>query len=388
MNPRGLVSALFASKLRIALVGVLAVVVAIGGAFAVGVLGVPGLADVDNTFGDVTEETTTIETDLIVSNPNPVGIGSQDVSVNYTVLMNSIEMAHGDRDGVAVGAGNSTIDLETDLHNDAIQPWWVSHVRNDERTTIGIDATVTSDRFGRGTTIDRTHDIETDLVGAFNSEETRPVNADSPLTDDPVLYINETRGEWGSVSDSETPIDMAFVVYNPNLEPYVITELGYEITMNDVHMGDGETHREHVIPSYSSETIDLTTTINNRNLAEWWVTHLDEAVHGHQVSDLRIEFYAVIELPSGDELTVPLDELTYEETLTTDIFDEGGDVGQPTERDEGDDGTDDGDADGDDGGDEEDGTNDGEDDTNGGTDDGDDDDEETEDGDGDDGLLL
>ena len=32
---------------------------------------------------------------------------------------------------------------------------------------------------------------------------------------------------------------MAFVVYNPTLEPYVITELGYEITMNDVAVGEG-----------------------------------------------------------------------------------------------------------------------------------------------------
>ena len=43
----------------------------------------------------------------------------------------------------------------------------------------------------------------------------------------------------------------------------------------------GETHQEHVSPSHSSETIALTTTINNQHLDEWWVTHLDEAVHGH-----------------------------------------------------------------------------------------------------------
>lgn len=331
MNLGDIGSAFVATKLRIALVGLLVVGVVLGGAVAVGVLGVPSVASIDNTFGEVTEKTTTIETDIVVTNPNPVGIGTEDPSITYTISMNAIEMAYGERESVAVGSGNSTLELETQMRNDAISPWWTSHIRNDERTVIDIDATVTSDRLGRGATVSRSHEIETDLIGEFNSEETRPVNAESPLTDDPVLYINETRGQWGSMSDEATPIDMEFVVYNPNLEPYAITELGYDITMNGVDVGEGETHEHHVISSYSTETVGLTTTINNQRLDEWWVTHLDDELHGHQVSELRIEFYAVVELPNGDEITVPLDELTYEETIETDLFDEGGDVGEPTD---------------------------------------------------------
>lgn len=333
------------SKLRIVLIGLLVVGGAVGGAFALGILGAPGVAAINNTFGDVTNETTAIETDVVVSNPNPVGVGLSDVSVNYTISMNSIEMAQGGREGVQVGTGNSTLDLETRLRNDAIPPWWVTHVRNDERTRIDINATVTSGRLGQSVGFSRERQIETDLISAFNSEETRPMNADSPLTSDPVLYVNETRGRWGTVSDSETPIDMAFDVYNPNLEPYAVAELGYDITMNGVEMGSGETSEEYVIPSRSSETIELTTVLDNRQLDDWWVTHLDEDRNGHQVSDFRIEFYAVIELPSGDEVTVPLDELTYEETIETDIFDEGEAVRDSDESDDDGSETDDGSTD-------------------------------------------
>ncbi|MDZ5812665.1 LEA type 2 family protein [Halorubrum sp. AD140] len=326
MKSGDVLATLASSKLRIALVGLLVVGGGVGGAFALGILGVPSVAAVDNTFGDVTNETTAIETDLVVSNPNPVGVGLSGVSVNYTVSMNDIEMAQGGREGVRVGAGNSTIPLETDLRNDEIPAWWVSHVRNGERTDVRIDATATSERLGRSVDFSRDREIQTDLLGAFNSDETRPVNADSALTDDPVLYVNETRGEWGSVSEAETPIDMAFDVYNPNLEPYAITEIGYEVTMNGVEVASGQTEEGYVIPSRGTETVEFTTAIQNDRLDEWWVTHLDEEVHGHQVSQLRIDFHAVIELPSGDEVTVPLDELTYEETIETDIFDEGDDV--------------------------------------------------------------
>jgi len=397
-------SAVTSSKPRIALVGLLVLVGAVGGAFAVGILGVPSVAAVDNTFGDVTNETTEVETDLVVSNPNPIGVGLDGVSVNYTVSMNDVEMAQGGREGVSVASGNSTVPLETELRNDAIPPWWVSHVRNGERTDVGIDASVTSDLLGRTVEFSRSREITTDLLGAFNSNETRPVNADSALTDDPVLYVNETRGEWGSVGEAETPIDMAFTVYNPNLEPYVVTEIGYDVTMNGVEMATGRTEEGYAIPPRSSETIEFTTALRNPRLDEWWVTHLDEGVRGHQVSQLRIDFYAVIEFPGGEELTVPLDELTYEETIETDIFDEGeavrdsGDTdGSGTDGDGS--GTDDGTADGgnetddrtaddssDDGGSTDDNTTDsGSDD--GSTDDNTADDNTTDDGSDDDGVL-
>ena len=326
MNPRDALATLTDSKRSAAFVGLLVVVAAVGGAFALGILGVPSVAAVDNTFGNVTDETTEVKTDLVVSNPNPIGVGLDGVSVNYTVSMNDIEMAQGGREGVSVGTGNSTLELETRLRNDGIPPWWVSHVRNGERTTVDIDATATSDLLGRGVDFSQSREIRTDLLGAFNSDETRPVNADSPLASDPVLYVNETRGEWGTVSESETPIDMAFTVYNPNLEPYAVTEIGYDITMNGVEMGSGQTEEGYVIPSERTETIEFTTALQNRRLDDWWVTHLDEDVRGHQVTGLRIEFYAVVEFPTGAEATIPLDALTYEETIETDIFGEGDDV--------------------------------------------------------------
>ena len=345
-----IVSALTAGKLRIAVVALAVVAAAVGGAFALGVLGVPSVAAVNNSFGDVTNETTVVETDLVVSNPNPIGVGLDGVTVNYTVSMNDVEMATGGREGVSVASGNSSLAFETELANDAIPPWWTSHVENGERTTVTIDATVASEVLGRSANLTRTREIETDLIGAFTSDETRPVNADAPLVDDPVLYVNETRGRWGTVSEEETPIEMEFDVYNPNLEPYVVTEIGYDVTMNGVEMGSGSTAEEYVIPSYGSETVELTAALRNERLDEWWVTHLDESVNGHQVSDLRIEFYAVVELPTGEGLTVPLDALTYEETIETDIFDEGlhrgdgSDAGNSTESSDSGERTSDGDA--------------------------------------------
>ena len=309
-------STLLGSKLRILLTLVLALGVAGAGAFSLGVLGAPSVAGVQNSFGNVTDRTTEIETDLVVHNPNPIGVSLGDVSVSYDVTMNDVAMANGTKDGVAVGAGNSTVAFRTKMRNDRIPDWWVSHIRNGEHTALEVDAEVRSD------TLDRTYDappiereVSTDVISQFNSTETRPVNASQPFVSDPVMYVNETSASWGEVSGAETPIDMRFVVYNPKTMPVAVTEIGYNITMNDVKVGNGTTDREHVIEGHTTETIEAQTAIRNQKLDEWWVTHLEN----DQVTDLRIEFYAKVEV-GGETFRVALDGMTYEKTIETDMF--------------------------------------------------------------------
>jgi LEA14-like dessication related protein len=141
------------------------------------------------------------------------------------------------------------------------------------------------------------------------------VNASQPGISDPVAYVNETSASWGEVTDARTPIDMQFTVYNAKTLPMAVTEIGYNVTMNGVNVGSGATDREYVIESHTTETIDAETAIRNDRLDDWWVTHLER----NQVTDLRIDFYAEIEV-GGQTYRVPLEELTYEETVETDIF--------------------------------------------------------------------
>lgn len=320
------------SKRRLLAIGAVALVLVVG-LIGVGVLGAPAVEEVSNTFGEVSETETDIETDLVITNPNPIGLNLGGVGINYSVAMNDIHMATGALDGIEVGRGDTTVPLNSTMANEGITEWWPSHVAAGEVTEVDVDLTVSTDRFGREVDYTHTTTIDTDILGNFRSDEPRPIEADHAAVSDPILYINETDAEWGEPTDSETPIDKQFLLYNPNVEPYVLTQLGYEITMNGVPVGEGETDREVVIEGHSYEELDLTTTIDATTLDEWWVTHLDEETHGHQVSEFRIEFWAIVELPTGERVEVDLDALTYEEFVGTDIFDEGGDVGVPPDAD-------------------------------------------------------
>lgn len=313
-------------KAVLAAVGVLTA--SVGGAFALGLVGAPAVVDVENRFGGVNENRTLVLTDLVVNNPNPIGVRLGGSTVNYTVYMNDVEMAHGSKSGLQIRPGNTTLPFETAMYNDRIPPWWVSHIRNDEVTNVTIDATVKTSVLGnRSFDLNQRERVETDIISAFASDETRPVQGpENPLYSNPVLYINRTDAEWGQVSEAETPIPMEFVVYNPQTKPYTVTEVGYEITMNNVSMGAGATERTYLIPGKSTKTLRTTPTINNRNLDDWWVTHIEN----DQRTTLRIDFYAKVELPTGNEIRVPLDRLTYVQTFETDIFGTKNETGNDT----------------------------------------------------------
>jgi LEA14-like dessication related protein len=306
------------SALKTVAVVIVMAAAAVGGSVALGVLGTPGVESVDNHFAGVSNQTTTVATNLTVTNPNPVGVRLGGVGVNYTVSMNGVAMAQGDRQGVGIGTGNSTLQFSTEMQNDRIPPWWVTHIDNGETTTVGIDATVTSSTLGgRSVSFGQERTIETDLISQFNSTETRPVEADQPLVSDPVLYINETRGAWdrGNLTQSETPLNLAFDVYNPKPYPYTITKVGYTIRMNDVTVGEGETDRGYVLSPGEETTLEANTAIQNENLDRWWVTHLQR----NQRTDLYIDFYLVLE-GGGEQFQVDLDSIDYQQEIKTDIF--------------------------------------------------------------------
>ncbi len=319
---------LFGSTIRVAVTVVAGLGLVVGGAFFAGFLGVPSVERIDNRFGEVNDTHTEIETDLVIHNPNPVGVRLGDTSVNYTVAMNDVQMASGDKHGVGIGTGNSTVNLTTYLHNERIPAWWVSHVRGGEHTSLTVSATVQPGFVGQSATFQPAAEtIETDLLGQFNSSEDRPVNADMPLVEDPVLVIERTNASWGNVTDEQTPIDLEFGVYNPKTSPVVVSNVGYNITMNDVPVGAGETEDGQTIPGKTSRVVETPTVIDNENLDEWWVTH----VENDQTTELRIDFYAEIEPPGSSEtIRVPLDDLTYTQTIETDMFGNKGDSGGDT----------------------------------------------------------
>lgn len=326
MDRQRLKSAFFGSKLRIAATALGVLVVSLGAAVALGVFGVPTVESVDNEFGGVNDTTTVVVTDLTVNNPNPVGTGFLDASATYAVRMNDVQMAEGEKGSLDLSPGRNEVRLETYMDNRRIPDWWVTHVRNGERTEVAIDARIRSNALGQSVPVEQRQSINTSMIARFNSTETREVDGNSAVLSDPMLYVNETSGSWGNVTETETPVNTAFVAYNPKDVPYTVTQIRYEITMNGITVGEGTSDREYVIEPHTSEEVATRTAIRNDNLDEWWVSHL----RNDERTELRIEFAATIEAEDPTSITgetvsldVPLNAITHEETIETDILGSG-----------------------------------------------------------------
>jgi len=308
--------------LKYFLVAIVAIIVLVVLGYLLGIIGVPTVDSVENRFGDVNETTTTIETDVAVNNPNPIGVSLGSLELDYAIEMNEIPMASGSRDGVSIGASGSTIGLETYLRNENIPAWWASHIDAGEQTDLLIDVDLSHGVMGdRAVEIPQQEQIETDILAGFNSTETQEINASNAFVDDPVLYLNETAGWFGNnVSREETPVEMAFTVHNPKPWAYTITEIGYDVEMNNISVGEGATQKEYVIPGGETTEVRASTAISNQNLDDWWVSHIEQ----NEVTDLYIDFYVVVDpdLPGIDVEPVRLDTdaFDHETTIETDIF--------------------------------------------------------------------
>ena len=306
----------FGGWLRILVPAALAVALLVGAAAITGVVGAPSVVGVENSFGSVDETHTVVHTDLRVHNPNPVGVRFGDVAASYTVRMNDVALADGHKEGMSLSTGTDTIAFETRMDNRRIPEWWVSHLRRGERTTLTVDAAVSAgplDRRIRTTPVERT--ITTDVIGQFNSTDTRAVNANAPLIRDPVAYVNRTNATWGTVTEERTPIHVAFLVYNPKDVPLPLAELGYDVSMNGIDVGEGRANRTRVVPPRSATLVEATVVLDNRRLDEWWVSH----VRRNQVTALEIDFHATFDL-GATAVRVPLRDVSYETEIETDVF--------------------------------------------------------------------
>ncbi len=303
-------------------IAVVALVVLLVVLYLLGIIGVPSVTGVENRFGPVNSTDTVVETDLGVHNQNPIGITLGDTTINYTVFMNEVTMAQGRKNGLSIGSGESTLEFTTYLKNQRIPDWWYTHVRSGEVTEVLIDADLSVGLlFGSTFDFEANETVRTDILGGFNTSETRSIDAGSPLVSDPVLYLNRTAGWYGdNLTRERTPIETAFRVYNPKPWPYTVTEIGYEIRMNDVAVGAGSTERPYTIAPKDDQTLRATTVIRNDRLDDWWVSHLQR----NQVTDLTVDFYVVVqpELPGQEVEPVRLDvdQFDYSTVIETDIF--------------------------------------------------------------------
>lgn len=234
-------------------------------------LGKPKIKDISHNWGEVTQDTTEINTEVGVHNPNPVGLPFKQI--RFDLYMNGIPMASGSsKKGLKIKADQTTtISLTSQLDNDKIPEWWVSHLRNDEVTEVKIDGGIVFDLKITEFTypLEKTKKIKTNLLRPLNTEKDQELNV-GPIS----LTLKSLTSSWGQITEKTSYINHRAVIHNPNPYPIPVTRIDYTIRMNDIKVGKGTTHNPAVIEAKSDTTIPFTTKIDNNKLDEWWIRHI------------------------------------------------------------------------------------------------------------------
>ncbi len=262
-------------------------------------IGMPEIRGISHEWGEVTTSTTEIVTKIVIYNPNPIPLPLKDFLTE--IYMNSIKMGEGSALKAEIKPNSeSTIIISTKLENDKIPEWWVSHIKNGEKSIMNVkgylvfDLKLTEFKFP----IELSNPIETNMLDGLSLDTPQKINV-GPAT----LTIKSTKSYWGEANKDYTEIITMVTIYNDNLVPVGITKIHQMVEMNGIKLAEGSSDVSTVIPPKSESTLSFVTKLDNKMLDEWWVRHIENG----EKTKVKIVLQPVIEF-AGRELTFTLAE--------------------------------------------------------------------------------
>jgi LEA14-like dessication related protein len=286
------------------------IVIALGGAvyllFPTGKREIPEIKSITNSWEDI--DNSEIKTNIVVDNPNAFTIPIK--SVEYGIFMNDVSMGSGHSIGEASLPAKSehTITIVTELENNKIPQWWVTHIKRGENSDVKINGNIVFDlKF-----TEYEYPIEQRISGVkmniLDDKESYQVDETSS---EPQLRSIEN--SWGKVTDDYTEIRTKMVVYNPQLILIYIERIKYEIYMNEIKMGTGLSEETILLEPRTDTEVSFDTRLDNHKLDDWWVTHLRNG----ERTELEIKSELVYKV-AGKEFTIELP--AQKETMETNIL--------------------------------------------------------------------
>ncbi|WP_435195421.1 LEA type 2 family protein [Natronomonas sp. EA1] len=307
MVARGALLKVAAGILVLAVVGGGAALYSVGSDFQQ-----PRVESIENEFGAVSQETTTIQTQVVVRNPNDEALPGA-ATISYEVYLNDVAVGDGSKSGIGLQPGRNEISLDTQLDNGKIPAWWVTHVNNGERTTLTTAPSISV--AGISTDLpNQTQTFETDLLGSFQSNESRTVT----VANESILEVGGQRASWGEATAETTPIVVETELTNVHDDTVQLDGTAYTIRMNGIVVGNGTTAETLSLDPGESTTYTVTPAIDTPRMEQWWVSHLRNG----QQTELTVEVYGVVER-DGERQRVPVTIYEQRAAFTTDLLGDG-----------------------------------------------------------------
>lgn len=223
----------------------------------------------ENSWGQVTDDSIGIQSEIGITNPRT----RFQSNIQYSVLMNGNEIATGGTGQTDIAVGESTVTSNTRIDRGSIDDWWQSHVENDEKTQVNIQA---RGEFAKGpfsvdpsTTKERT--METEMMDSIQQTLSN-MEGELPLGN---VEITKVNARWGEVDNIRTEVIISLTVKNNRNIPIPITDFSGTTQMGDVRLLSWESQQStNIIRGNSEKEITVKAYIDNNNIDDWLASHV------------------------------------------------------------------------------------------------------------------
>jgi len=275
--------------------------VAAGGVLVAAPGVVPNVADspdesanirmVDNQWGEVTEESITVQSEAKINNPATTFQSEMDADIS----MNGFQMASTTTSEETIEEGSSTVTVESQISRENIPEWWVSHIENGEESEMKVEL---SGDFSKG---DLSVNPSTEQNRRFQTDIRRSIRMQLKGFEGDkargLITVDNTNAEWGTVNQQQTEIILKLPVTNNHpTEEIPVTDFSGELRLNEILLLDWESDQDsYIIAPGETQTIEVQAYINNQNVDDWLASHIQNG----ESSDYEIELSLSVG-PLGD----------------------------------------------------------------------------------------
>lgn len=245
-----------------------------------GCLTEPEIKSVESHWGKVTPEETEIISKVTLNNPNPISIPLSDLEID--LYMNGIHMGKGKAVGdTTISPGEDSITLSTIIENDRLKDWWITHIKNGEKTQMKIKYNLVFSVFGFTLKVpfEMSDHFETTILSQLSSIDFGERGG--------VIEIKKMDFKW------DTREKMTYIVATMKVENNIPVEIPlkfikYRLVMNGIEMSSGEITDNLSIPPSGQKDFKINIAIENSKIPEWWVTHIKNNERTTALIDMQI----------------------------------------------------------------------------------------------------
>lgn len=270
-------------------------------------------------WGKIENDSVEIISTIWIFNPNKKGVNiGEELSIDYSVDLNGIQVARGQKKGFDIDPGNNTVNIPTILLTRQIQPFWVSYIKNNEtmnytiQSNANIKASISSYSISLPTQKGILFENQTPIITALDNtassiEGTYTQNL--PFIDRQVGYeIKNGDARWGEKTENTTYIFLNFSIHNSGDIPIPVSSdsLKARISMNNIELfrsiGDNfgfqNINRDLLVFPGQTRNISYVLSMNNQNIEDWFITH----IRNQEKSSVYVELYFVFSLDRTDTI--------------------------------------------------------------------------------------